>query len=319
MTKRATGEYRNLIAGKARTVPGTNGYAAGRAITVTQDGEPATVYADELLTTPIESPSTNRLGFYRFYAKPGTYDVAIADTHPDDAEAEWLVIDWDPGPAGAGSIAELEGVDLTGAAEGDVLTIDSEGLVVPAQSGTSALVLVGETVLTSTASAFTFSGIPATHHDLLIVARLRSDKAASFVDHVLLRLGSGAVDSGANYRWGYGVIRGDAVAEGLEGEGATSMQIGEVPAASADAGSFGVFKCRILDYTSTTMRRGVIAEGGILGDPGGTAASARQAHGTGEWTNATDAVTNLSLSLLSGPNFIAGSWVRVYAVGVDPT
>lgn len=146
MSEDAGGRYHNhidavAVPSRSLRAQGRRGDHLRRAVTVTKDGEAATVYSDDRLTTVVASPTTDEDGRYSFYVGEGTFEVTVADT---DTAASPMPVEWRaaaaPPGGGAATLADLSDVDLTGAAEGDVLTIDAEGLVVPSPSGTSGTV-----------------------------------------------------------------------------------------------------------------------------------------------------------------------------------
>jgi hypothetical protein len=61
--------------------------------------------------------------------------------------------------------------------------------------------LIGEVELTSSATQINFTDISQAYTDLLIVADLRTDRAAVSTDEFYMRVGNGSIDSGTNYSY----------------------------------------------------------------------------------------------------------------------
>lgn len=110
---------------------------SGRTVTVTEDGQAATVYADEDLTTALSPVVTGADGSFQFFVLQGTYTVAVAGGNSETWAAPLAPVDEASLAGGASALTDLEGVDMTGAAEGDVLTVDADGIVVPSPNATT--------------------------------------------------------------------------------------------------------------------------------------------------------------------------------------
>lgn len=66
---------------------------------------------------------------------------------------------------------------------------------------------IATTTLGSTVNSYTFTGIPSTYTDLILVGRFATDNPSS----LNLNVGNGSIDTGSNYGWTY-----------LQGDGSTA-------------------------------------------------------------------------------------------------
>lgn len=131
---------------------------SGRTVTVTEDGQAATVYADEDLTTALSPVVTGADGSFQFFVLQGTYTVAVAGGNSETWAAPLAPVDEASLAGGASALTDLEGVDMTGAAEGDVLTVDADGIVVPSPNATSAAIQIESGGAYAEAEGRIFSG-----------------------------------------------------------------------------------------------------------------------------------------------------------------
>lgn len=142
---------------------------------------------------------------------------------------------------------------------------------------------------------------------LLVVAQLRTTEAI-VISSAVVTLNN---DSGANYD--AQVVRGrDVTASAVDGQaGATQFNV-IAPGASAAAGVFGAQLLVVPNYAATVAEKSALAIGGFADEAAaGGDAGARTYH----WRS-TAAVTRLIFTAGSASNFLAGSRVTVYGVGV---
>jgi hypothetical protein len=163
--------------------------------------------------------------------------------------------------------------------------------------------LIESTILGSTQSSIVFdvTGLGSTYKHLQIRAVARSSRSDTN-DNVYLRFNA---DAGSNYSthfmWGNG---SSVSSSGLANQGFV-YAAGALAAASSTANVFGVFYIDILDAFSTTKNKTTRALSGnntqfIELD-------------TGVWRS-TSATTSLTLTLATGPNFVAGSRFSIYGI-----
>jgi hypothetical protein len=111
---------------------------------------------------------------------------------------------------------------------------------------------IASTTLTSSASTITFSSIPSTYTDLIIVFQCTASSANMNFD---FRVGNGTVDSGTNYSGTYLVGAGSASSTRLSNQ--DTMRSGQncFIRTSGD-----VFQCitQFMNYSNTTTNKTVI-------------------------------------------------------------
>jgi hypothetical protein len=153
---------------------------------------------------------------------------------------------------------------------------------------TSTYDLIGSNVLASSASTVTFSSIPSTYQDLILVVK------QSGTDNFELRLSG--ISSGVSATWmsGYGTST-------VEASGPSNISgLGTYVAAD-----FAIYE--IFDYLSTNKHKTALVKAGtsITGTYLGTAA------GVGRWAT-TSAVS--TLSVVSATSFAAGNTFYLYGI-----
>lgn len=155
--------------------------------------------------------------------------------------------------------------------------------------------LIASNVLSSSASSVTFSSIPATYRDLIVVVQYLSSTGTASLE---LRLNS---DTGANYHrvW-------------MVGDGSTASSFSETSATevflSSDtgAGTTGehLSVIQIMDYSATDKHKTILSRGNRASS-GVTAQAAR-------WANT--AAVNTVLLRTSSNNFASGSSFYLYGL-----
>lgn len=149
----------------------------------------------------------------------------------------------------------------------------------------------------------TFSGIPATYSDLIVVVRGAGTAALSFVELDFTVNG----DTGANYDF-QTIIYQNTTFSGNSGAGQTSIFGGWLPAASGVASAGGQVIAEFLDYADTSFQKSMQIRCGLK--------TANTTAGTFEdveaaWWRNTAAITSVTATLLSG-NFASGSTLSLY-------
>jgi hypothetical protein len=223
----------------------------------------------------------------------------------------------------AGAIEELtlsQALDLIGsAARGDLLFRGASGWqrLAPGTSGQflktlgagadpawasggtggGAMSLITETVTSGSQATITFSSIPSTYRDLLLVHRVRT----SAVVAMYVRFNS---DTGTNYVRQFGRVA-NATFTGLGLAAQTSAQIGTTPSASSHVGAG---KTTIYNYRDTNFFKYLTCENGRT--DGTTAATQFRDFYSGEWLS-TAAINRIDVILDSG-TFVDNSVVSLY-------
>ena len=188
-----------------------------------------------------------------------------------------------------------------GATTGDVITYNGTDFVPQAPSGGGGAVeLIDEVVTSSSQATVTFSSIPTTYRDLLIVVRGRSNRAGTNNDEVRLQFNG---DTGNNYEY---ARTGRAISSAFSDGNATqgSAWIGSISAATSTANLPGLVEATIGDYNGTTFHK--VVNGGSTAGGSGDTFTAKQG---AIWRN-TAAITSVVVLMVS--TFVDGSVVSLY-------
>jgi len=192
------------------------------------------------------------------------------------------------------------GVTITPNDGADTITIAASG-------GGGALTKISETVTSGSQSSVTFSSIPGTYRDLLVVVTGRSTVSALNAD-VAIRFNG---DTGSNYdhilqaQNNTGVAGGAAVTQ-------TFGRMGWLVGATGPANLRSSGKITIYDYASTTFYKQWSSEEQYLRQ-GTTAGSVFAGSYVGDWRS-TAAITSITVFPDSG-NFVDGTVATLYGVG----
>lgn len=161
------------------------------------------------------------------------------------------------------------------------------------------------------ATSISFSSIPATYRDLILKGQIRSDRAASTSDGVGLRVGSGTVDSGANYDWYLNNINA-GVGSGADAQSDTITRVANlIPATSATTGFFGSLDVEILNYADISQYR--LIPSTAKSPISGTVYTAEW--NSSVWKNTATVIDIVTFTPISGTNFVAGSYLTLYGRG----
>ena len=159
---------------------------------------------------------------------------------------------------------------------------------------TTTYIALAQTTLSSATSTVTFSSIPATYRDLILVVRHQVTQ----LTNVGLRFNS---DSGSNY---FGVemvgTEGGGVTSGTN-TGGSSVQ-SRFGGGIINNGSISIYQ--IMDYSATDKHKSVLARHNWPGQAVNAVAS--------RWAN-TSAITSLSIST-NEPSFASGATFSLYGV-----
>lgn len=188
-------------------------------------------------------------------------------------------------------------IDATGTADSSTYLRGDGTWSTPPGGGSGAITAIDEVELASDAASISFSAIPATYKDLLIVGELRTDRAATG-DAVDLRVGNGTVDSGSNYREHRSLINQSASVSALESETSSTVLCALATGASADAGSFGLLQLEILRYIDTTRYRHITFLSSMIADTTNTGTL----QGSAAWKNTASAIDIVTLLPDAGSN-----------------
>jgi hypothetical protein len=169
--------------------------------------------------------------------------------------------------------------------------------------------LIGEVELTSSATQINFTDISQAYTDLLIVADLRTDRAAVATDEFYMRVGNGSIDSGTNYS--YRRRFEGSSANTISSAAADHWEGGIVAAATAATSAFGQAQATIAGYSATDHHKNIVGRTHLTED-----SVQYDSIYAGRWEN-TAAIDYLRFVPEAGTNFIAGSIVRLYGLPVE--
>lgn len=141
------------------------------------------------------------------------------------------------------------------------------------------------TVGSGGAADIEFTSIPATYTHLQIRYIVRSTQSATETG-INMQINS---DTGSNYAWHYLFGDGSSVAAGA-GSTQTSLNLVNIPGASATASAFGAGVLDLLDYTSTNKNKTVRLLQGWDGNGSG-----RVNFSSGLWYVTPTAITSIKL------------------------
>lgn len=213
-------------------------------------------------------------------------DVDTTTTPPTDGQAlTWVAASslWKPGAGGGGG------------------------------GGSGALTFISQQVLGAAAASVTFSSIPQTYEDLVIVFNGRGTDAGA---DVAIRLQFNG-DTAANYDYEQAFFQNTATVNQQSAQ--TSIWAVQVPAAGSTAGFAGTAVIEITNYKNTTFHKQTSSTGG----ENRTGTGPRTMATWGQWKN-TAAITSVIVSPSSG-NWDVGTTISLYArvkngnSGNDPT
>lgn len=163
------------------------------------------------------------------------------------------------------------------------------------------LTLISE-VVTSSSASVTFSSIPNTYRDLILVVRGRGTKSAVSTT-IGLRFNG---DSGSNYDY---LLAGFRTSAGFgQGLAQTSITMGDISAASAPSDAAAALEAIIFDYKGTTFQKACAIDGPLKE---GTSSGTIQTYANSGWWRNTAAITQIDVFPDSG-NFVDNSVVSLY-------
>lgn len=178
--------------------------------------------------------------------------------------------------------------------------------VVPPSGGGGAVTKIASQTLAVAAASISFTGIPATYSDLIVVLNGRGDSAATFVE-ARLRFNN---DIAANYDFESNLMNNATNTSGGT-VGATSVFLGWIPAATGVASAASSCEITVPNYAGTTFHKDLRSRGGLR--TGAAAANLFSADVWGDWRSAA-AINRVDLFPSAG-NFLAGSRATLYGRG----
>lgn len=156
---------------------------------------------------------------------------------------------------------------------------------------------IATTTLVSAASSYTFTSIPNTYTDLVLVANLTSNTAAN----AYFRVGNGSIDSGSNYS--YTIMSGDGTTATASRSFNNSLIVGTTTGGSLN-NRLGTLIINFQNYKNTTTHKPSINRFSSAG------IETVCTYGVWQSTSAIDQIQILSLS----PNYSIGSTFTLYGI-----
>jgi hypothetical protein len=154
---------------------------------------------------------------------------------------------------------------------------------------------IATTTLGSAVTTYTFTSIPSTYTDLVLVAS--GTLTAGGTAGVLLQLGNGSIDTGANYS-----------ATQLDADGGTAATYRETNATELNIGIFNASNSvsifQLQNYSNATTNKTILARGN---------SNAYLRTAVGVWRS-TNAINQIRLSTAAGRSFTAGSTFTLYGI-----
>jgi hypothetical protein len=156
--------------------------------------------------------------------------------------------------------------------------------------------------LGSAASSVTFSSIPATYRDLILVVTARSTETTDNFDALRARFNG---DSGSNYVQ-VSLSAGTTSPQSSTGT-ATQVALGRLATSQGGKTSPGVGLIHFIDYAQTDKHKTILARGNAANEGIGVDAIANR------WAS-TAAITTILLFPAVGANFASGATFNLYGV-----
>lgn len=158
---------------------------------------------------------------------------------------------------------------------------------------------IASTTLGSNAATYTFSSIPATFTDLVVVAVARSSRTQDQFDAMTIRFNSDSANNYSNTSIAYGPTS-------FRNTGASSAAVGRLTPAFAGSTPH-LLMAQIMSYANTSVYKTFL----------GTGASTAENFGTdrtvGLWRS-TAAISSVTLIAVNASNFVAGSTFSLYGI-----
>lgn len=167
-------------------------------------------------------------------------------------------------------------------------------------------ILISSNTLTSSAASVTFSSIPSTYTDLVLKVSARSSASAN-ASALQIQINSITGSISETTLYGYNNTAYTSRDTGLNAFGASSYL--EVPAASATSSTFNNYEAYIPNYAGSTYKP--INSFGVMENNSATIYYVTTA---AHLLNNTAAITSLTLTMITSPNFVSGSSFYLYGI-----
>ena len=165
---------------------------------------------------------------------------------------------------------------------------------------------IATTTLSSDASSVTFSSIPQTYTDLVVVASVCGYYAGGTWIECGIRVGNGSIDTGSNYT--QVMVAYDTPRSSLQ---TTTYARFWNAATPTNAGWFSPLIVHIQNYSNTTTRKPFYTRFNAY--QGAAPSVANNGNATSLW-NSTSAINTVLVGNFNGTNFYSGSTFTLYGI-----
>jgi len=156
---------------------------------------------------------------------------------------------------------------------------------------------IATTTLGSTTASYTFTSIPSTYTDLVLIASIKSDSTGN--PNTFIQVGNGSIDTATNYSWTRIYGTGSAAASSR----ATSVSDGVI-IGDATPNNFTADIAHFENYSNTTTNKTILIRANA-------ADSATQAS-VGLWRSSV-AINQIKV-YANGRNMVAGTTLTLYGI-----
>lgn len=168
---------------------------------------------------------------------------------------------------------------------------------------TTTMKLIAKQTLSGSASSITFSSIPATYTDLLVLGSARS--TATGPDNIRLRFNGASSDTNHSYR----ILLGNGSA--ASSASANYILVSAITGSNQTSNTFASFEVYIPNYAGSTNKS--VSATGVQEANSSTVAETNIYVSAGLWSN-TAAVTDLSFNCLGTGTFDISSSFYLYGI-----
>ena len=195
---------------------------------------------------------------------------------------------------------------LPAGTSGDVLQTNGSGAaptwVSPSSGGGGALTQIAQQVLGSPAASVTFSSIPGSYTNLLLVIMAASSRSA-LTDGVECAINADSTQ--AHYAENYFFNSGSGTQ--------SNNIIGSIPGTTAPSNACGVIQVTFASYAGTTFLKTFLTMNFAMAASSTFSAAPETGMQSGSW-NSNAAITSLVLTSQAGANFLTGSTFTLYGL-----
>jgi hypothetical protein len=153
---------------------------------------------------------------------------------------------------------------------------------------------------TGSVSSYTFTSIPSTYTDLILVCDFAYASLGANTGYPLIRVGNGSVDSGSNYSFTY--IKGDG-STASSGRASNNTYLNSVATVTGSDRYAAVFNFQ--NYSNTTTNKSVIHRIG---------SATKETFACASLWRSTSAINTLQFYDFSGYNFSSDSTFTLYGI-----